>query len=163
MQPSEIPVHILLDTCSYCFKRCLDYCFILLQCLLQPSEIPEQLAGIWNCSVSQWPRFKRHFRCNMRQECANGEDETECPYSHCDHGGVRIDRHCYFYVVNNVGITWLEAQRECRLKGAQLASLSSLDRWNGVMTWLRWRSQWRDGGMVMYVGLTSAPPGLPFM
>ena len=99
----------------------------------------------------------------MRQECAKEEDETECPYSSCEHGGVRIHHDCYFIVVNNVGMTWLQAQRECRLKGAQLASLSSLAKWNGVMTWLHWHSQWRDGGKVMFVGFKSAPQGLPFM
>ena len=52
--------------------------------------------GPWNCSVPHWPRFKRHFRCNMRLECANEEDEAECPYSFCDHGLVRTYRHCYF-------------------------------------------------------------------
>ena len=142
-------------------------------CLLQPFETPERLAGIlnygqritWNCSVPHWPRFQRHFRCNMRQECANEEDETECPYSSCEHGGVRIHHACYFYVVNNVGMTLIEGKRECRFKRAQLASLSSLAKWNGVMTWLHWRNQWRDpfGEKFMFVGLKSAPQGLPFM
>ena len=132
-------------------------------CVLQPFKTPQHLEGTWNCSVPHWPRFQRHFRCNMRRECANEEDETECPYSSCEHGGVRIDHACYFYVENNWSITWLEAQHECRLKGAQLASMSSLSKWHRVMAWLHWRSQWRDGGMAMFVGLKSASQGLPFM
>ena len=83
----------------------------------------------WNCSVPHWPRFRRHFRCNMRQECANEEDEIQCPYSYCRHGGVRLDGLCFFYVVKDEGISWLEAQRECRLMGANLASLSSFRKW----------------------------------
>ena len=137
-----------------------------LVAVLQSSELPQRLAGTnntWNCSVRHWPRFQRHFRCNMRQECAHGEDETECPYSYCSHGGVRIDRHCYFYVVNDVGLTCREAQRECGLMGANLASLTSLGSWNGVMTWLHLHSLWKDGDTYTNIGLTSAQPALPYM
>ena len=157
------------------YSEISNFCFISLYgelkslngvsctCVLQPFETPQHLAGTWNCSVPHWPRFQRHFRCNMRQECANEEDETECPHSSCEHGGVRIEHDCYFYVVHNIGITWFEAQRKCRLKGAQLASLSSPAKWNGIMTWLRWRTQWRRRINGMFVGLKSAPQGLPFM
>ena len=131
--------------------------------VLQSSEHFAGSRNYWNCSVSAWPSFRRHFRCNMRKECVNEEDEIQCPYSYCSHGGVRIDRRCFFYVLKNEPVSWFGAQRECRLMGASLASLTSLHTWNGVMTWLHLDSRWRDGLKFMHVGLTSAPQGLPYM
>ena len=153
-----------IDLSPVCCSQ--QYWALILSRVLQPSEVPGRLAGTnspWNCSVQHWPHFQRHFRCNMRQECVNKEDEIQCPYSSCDHGGVRIKRYCYFYVVSNVSLSWLQAQLECRLMGARLASLSSLHKWNGVMTWLSWRQGWRDRDALMYVGLTSVPQGMPYM
>jgi hypothetical protein len=45
-------------------------------------------SGLWNCSVPHWSQLKRHFPCNLRQDCEAGEDETYCPYyrySTCRH------------------------------------------------------------------------------
>ena len=130
--------------------------------LLQGPEIPERLSGsnTWNCSMPHWWRFKRHFRCNLRQECVNGEDEVQCPYSPCSHGGVSIAHHCYFYVKRYV--TWLTAQRECRKLGAYLASLASPREWIDVLSWLRlvMRFNWKSR---MHIGLMPAPPNLPYM
>ena len=134
--------------------------------LLQSSEIPGRLANnTWNCSVQHWPRFQRHFCCNLRQECVSGEDEVQCPFSPCSHGGVSFAGHCYFTITSNVTATHLEARQECRKVGAHLASLTSPREWSDVTSWLflaaplfNDENEWS-----LYVGVASAPPTLPFM
>ena len=139
-------------------------------CVLQSSEIPHHIEGTsstWNCSVQLWPSFRRHFRCNMRQECANREDEIECPYSYCSQGGLLIDHRCYFHPKRYIHLSWFDAQQQCRLLGANLASLTSLRQWNGVMTWLNLRPQalilGRRISLCAVAGLKSAPQRLPFV
>ena len=136
----------------------VDICY-----LSQPSEIPEQFSSsnTWNCSVPHWPRFQRHFRCNMRQECVSGEDEVQCPYSPCSHGGVRLGRHCYFLAETYTAISWNEAQQKCRKQAAYLASLTSPREWSDVMSWLRLRIP--SIKYHVYIGLASVPPNFPFM
>ena len=106
--------------------------------VLQASQIPERLQDTttWNCSVPHWPRFRRHFRCNLRQDCASGEDEVQCPYSPCEHGGVSFQDQCYFFMENYNNVSWGLAQVECRKVGAYLASLTTHREWTDVMNWL---------------------------
>ena len=163
-QPFKMPEHISVSPCMVVQPFKMPELISVFPCMMfQLSEIPERLASTWNCSVPHWPRFQRHFRCNMRQECADENDESECPYSFCDHRGIRVDRHCYFYVENDVRISWFEARHECHLKGAKLASLSSLGKWNSVMTWLHWHPPRSEKSRYLAIGMTSTPPGLPFM
>ena len=135
--------------------------------VLQASEIPERLAGTttWNCSVPQWPRFRRHFRCDLHQDCASGEDEVQCSYSPCEHGGVSFHSHCYFIMLTNKSISWGEAYNECRKVGAYLASLTTRREWTDVMYWLHLAVPWllwtRD--KLIYVGILDAPASLPHM
>ena len=133
----------------------------------QSSEVPERLSGrnTWNCSVPHWPRFKRHFRCNLRQECIGREDEERCPYSSCRRGGVSFGHRCYFFIESEVRIHWREAQQQCRKQGANLASLALPREWSDVVTWihLHMPEERRQRDMTLYVGLTSAPLSLPYM
>ena len=135
--------------------------------LLQSSEVPERLSGrnTWNCSVRHWPRFKRHFRCNLRQECIGREDEERCPYSSCRRGGVSFGHRCYFFIENVERIHWLDAQQQCRKKGANLVSMTSPREWSDVVTWihLHMPEERHQKDMIIYVGVTSAPPTLPYM
>ena len=129
---------------------------------VQASEIPERLANnTWNCSVPHWPRFQNHFRCNLRQECVSREDEVQCPYSPCNHGGVIFAGHCYFYLTSNASISWNEAQPECRKVGAYMASLTTPREWSDVSSWLRLETRWQE--TEMYLGLASTSPSVPFM
>ena len=140
--------------CSYPFRPCL-----------QSSEIPQRLSKTWNCSVPHWPHFERHFRCNMRQECASSKDEVECPYSLCAHGGVSFFGHCYFIIRLKSWRTWDAARKECRKFGASLASLTSPREWSDVMRWLHLGVPWLIGytEKTLSIGLQSAPPSLPNM
>ena len=135
--------------------------------LLQPSEIPERLAinNTWNCSKPHWLRLQRHFRCNLRQECASGEDEAWCPYSPCEHGGVSFYGHCYFLVEKDVKVSWLQAQEECRDAGAYLASLATYREWTDVMKWLHLAISWLLACLKrpIFLGVTLAPDGLPHL
>ena len=135
--------------------------------MFQSSEIPGQTAdpSTWNCSVPHWPRFQRHFRCNLRQDCASGEDEDQCPYSPCEREGVSFHGQCYFILVNNVKVTWHDARRECRKSGAYLASLTTHREWTHVMNWLHLGIPWllRCKWKPVYLGVTSAQASLPHM
>ena len=136
--------------------------------LLQSPDVPERLTSnnTWNCSVPLWPHFKRHFRCNLRQECFNGEDEVQCPYSSCRHGGVSFHGHCYFIFEPDTRLTWFEARQECRKTRAYLASLTSAGEWSDVMTWLHLRSTRLKAGLGIkriYIGLATTTPNLPYM
>ena len=131
--------------------------------LLKVSEIPVELAGknTWNCSVPHWPRFQRHFRCNLRQECVQGEDEIQCPYSRSQEG-VSFGHRSYFFVTRGDDVSWAEGQSECRKAGAHLASLTSPRIWSDVMSWLHLGLPWLTFYRV-YIGLKSVPPSLPYM
>ena len=135
--------------------------------LLQSSEIPERVAGnnTWNCSVPFWPHFQRHFRCNLRQECVNGEDEVLCPYSTCRHGGVSFAGHCYFMVSSDSEVPWIEAQQGCRKVGAYLASLTSPGEWSDVMSWLHLSHPPPDHttSNCILLGLATTLPNQPHM
>ena len=129
--------------------------------VLQSSEIPKRLPSTitWNCSVPHWPRFQRHFHCNLRQECASGEDEVQCPYYPCSHGGVSFQGHCYFFTNCGKKRSWLEAHKDCREAGGYMASLTTAREWGDVNTWLSLDATWRH----IFVGLTSVSPRLPHM
>nr|KAG5696488.1 hypothetical protein BaRGS_016527 [Batillaria attramentaria] len=46
------------------------------------SFLPEQLPdGTWNCSVPYFGEFRQHFPCDVKPQCAAGEDEVDCPYT----------------------------------------------------------------------------------
>ena len=135
--------------------------------LLQSSNVPESLPGnnTWNCSVPHWSSFQRHFLCNLRQECANGEDEAQCPYAPCDRGGISFAGQCYFLVTDDTDITWKKAQTLCRNAGAYIVSLASPREWSDVMTWLHLAVPWLERRMyiITYLGLASPPSTLPSM
>ena len=109
--------------------------------------------------MPHWPHFQRHFRCNLRQECAGGEDEVQCPYSPCSHGGVSFQGHCYFFTNCGKKRSWLEAHKDCREAGGYMASLTTAREWGDVNTWLSLDATWRH----IFVGLTSVSPRLPHM
>ncbi|KAL8564184.1 hypothetical protein ACOMHN_017453 [Nucella lapillus] len=41
---------------------------------------PYQVKDQWNCSVV-WPGLYRHFPCDLRPQCMEGEEESACPYA----------------------------------------------------------------------------------
>ena len=127
----------------------------------QSPEIPERLptSPTWNCSVPHWPRFQRHFHCNLRQECVGGEDEVQCPYFPCSHGGVSFQGHCYFLAKSSRRRTWLQGHGDCQRAGGYMASLTTPREWGDVMTWLSLDTTWNR----VFFGLASASPRLPLM
>ena len=124
-----------------------------------PQPLPD---GTWNCSVPHWPDFRQHVLCNFKTECAGGEDEAPCPYTtqRCGQGRISIGDSCYIYVAPDHKISWLDADKSCRMKGAALASLTSGAEWSRVSHVFR---------RVMYVkrplfiGLRSYSRRLPVM
>ena len=135
--------------------------------VLQASQIPERLEDTttWNCSVPHWPLFRRHFRCNRRQDCASGEDEVQCPYSPCEHGGVSFQGQCYFIMENYNNANWGLAQEECRKVEAYLASLTTHRKWTDVMNWLHLGAPWKLWELLnqVYLGAMDAPASMPHM
>ena len=105
----------------------------------RPLRLPD---GTWNCSVANWPDFRHHFPCNLRAECARGEDEEQCPYNRprCGRGRLSVGGRCYYIrsfqrleklvslsILREgyVRVSWKAAEERCRQEGGHLASLSS--------------------------------------
>ena len=58
----------------------------------QISRKPTRLdSGQWNCTGSEWHRFKPHLQCNLKTECEGGEDEAECHHKPCHNVGFLVD------------------------------------------------------------------------
>ncbi|KAK7484422.1 hypothetical protein BaRGS_00024307 [Batillaria attramentaria] len=125
------------------------------------SALPEQLSDRkWNCSVPHWADFKQHIPCNLVPDCVSGEDEEDCPYSSdaCGQGHFSVGGTCYRYVTSNHKLTWEEASAACLNRGERLASLSTLEKWYGVLEVLL--NYGNRGG---FLGLKSSNPSLPSM
>ena len=60
---------------------------LIVQMTSQPKQVKE---GLWNCSGPSWPDFRHHFFCNRRIDCADAEDEYDCPYTLCADGGTHF-------------------------------------------------------------------------
>nr|KAG5697422.1 hypothetical protein BaRGS_008848 [Batillaria attramentaria] len=67
--------------------------FKLLFSFHNHTAVPQRLSeGTWNCSVPYFSNFQQHFRCDLDQDCAGAEDETDCPYtSHVTHEFLSCD------------------------------------------------------------------------
>ena len=114
--------------------------------------------------MPHWPDFQPHLACDQRRDCLGGEDERDCPYRRCRHGGLAITDRCYFPVTPDTALSWIDAQLGCRRYGAHLASLTSPGEWYDVMRWLRTDTD-RGGGWhnALYVGLASVTSEMPHM
>ena len=124
-----------------------------------PQPLPD---GTWNCSVPHWPDFRQHVLCNFKTECAGGEDEAPCPYTtqRCGQGRISIGDSCYIYVAPDHKISWLDADKSCRMKGAALASLKSAGEWRRVYYTLR-RELFAN--RPLFIGIQSSSKELPVM
>ena len=127
--------------------------------------LPQRLEdGTWNCSVPHWADFQQHLQCNLRVECASGEDEAQCPYTtdDCGPGRISIDGVCYVYVVPEEAVSWVEADNNCRLGNSRLASLETEEEWIRVTRFLT-----EFGGLSetnpLYIGLKLSVGQLPDM
>lgn len=127
------------------------------------TALPQQFPnGSWNCSVPYWPDFKQHFLCNFNTECAGGEDEASCPYTTetCGPGLISIGGLCYIYRIPQHKISWMDADRLCRLQGATLALLKSDEEWSRVAHDLRRGIHPRKP---LFIGLRTSSRRLPAM
>ena len=150
-----------------------DSLCVLSHCVLQSSEVPDSLSddNTWNCSVPHWPRFQRHFRCNLREECVNGR-RGPVPLLPLHQWGGQFRGQCFFYLQHRRKVSWSGAQVVCREVGAYLASLTSPREWSDVMSWLH-LGTWEPFRRIVFnpkfnrallvVGLASAAPSLPYM
>ena len=114
--------------------------FRLLYSFHSRRQTPEMLAnGMWNCSVAVWNSIKDHFPCDLKAQCAGGEDEKGCPYSSplCAPGEFFFGHSCYSYVKNKLDINWTFASVQCQTRGGHLASLNDMAEWRNVMKMLR--------------------------
>ncbi|KAK7485640.1 hypothetical protein BaRGS_00023089, partial [Batillaria attramentaria] len=143
---------------SYAYTRGHFTGFRMLVLVLSHRAVPERLPGDkWNCSRWFWT-FRRHFRCDFRQDCVNGEDERDCSYKNhtCGEGWVLLEGKCYLYVRDKQRLSWNDASAACHDRGGYLASLNTPDEYLAVVRFLAARS---DGDV--YIGLQSPSPILP--
>ena len=134
--------------------------FRLVYSVHQQGQTPERLAnGLWNCSVPFWASVKIHFQCDLAKECAEGEDERDCPYSNplCARGEFFLGHSCYTYGKVEP-MSWKSASLQCQNRGAQLVSLNDVDEWRSVTGMLR-----QFDVVDVYTGLRDASPALPMM
>ncbi|KAK7475463.1 hypothetical protein BaRGS_00033282, partial [Batillaria attramentaria] len=123
------------------------------------TALPKQLSvSKWNCSVPYWDDFRRHFQCDFKQDCVNGEDERDCLYKNhtCGEGWVLLEGKCYLYVRGKQHVTWNDASAACHERGGYLASLNTPDEYVAVMRFLAALTD-----VAVYVGLRSPSPSLP--
>ena len=112
--------------------------------------------------MAHWPDFRQHLLCNYKTECAGGEDEAPCPYTNdrCGQGRITIGDSCYIYGAPNHKISWLDANKSCKLKGATLASLKSAAEWSRVTSEHR---SVLHAERPLFIGLRSSSKRLPAM
>ena len=68
-----------------------------------------------NCSGINTSSLPEHIRCNFRQDCLDGEDETDCPYNStsCPHGGYLLNHKCVYIHAPDYPISWEQAAALC--------------------------------------------------
>ena len=135
--------------------------FRLLYSLYSKEQTPQQFVdGTWNCCAAFWVSFQEHFSCNLAVQCAERDDEMNCPYSSplCEPGDFFLGHSCYNYVKTESLTTWSFASVQCQKQGRQLVSLNDVDEWRSVTKQLR-----RYHISLMFAGLRITPLTLPKM
>ena len=104
-----------------------EQCFKMFFAFLPKSRTPERLSsGLYNCSVYYYERFRRHFECNMKAECADGRDERACDFtSRVCKGWVAAPGKCYKLISFHSAVTSTVAAQECKARGSNLAALKN--------------------------------------
>ena len=119
--------------------------------------VPEQLAdGTWNCSVSYWPALQAHFPCDLQKNCAEGQDERDCPYTkpQCGLGFITAGRSCFVLVSLGRMVSWSQASDHCVRGGMHLASLNTEAQWRDILDALSLRDS-HDVFRGVLIGLSS--------
>ena len=128
--------------------------------LSQPDSTPEMTSkSEWNCTVDYWEDFLPHLACNLRRECAAGEDEHHCHYQPCQTGGFTAHGGCYLLVRTEAPIPFDAARQECQQRDGYLVSFNTVVEMEAVTEAVWARSRKFD----FIVGLTSAPASLQSM
>ena len=109
--------------------------FRLLFSFHPDAEKPEKLpGGKWNCSVPNWSELLQHFPCNLKADCAAGEDEADCPYTSplCPLGQFHYGHSCYLYVKPDELMSWNDVSADCQLRGGHLVTFNDWAEWDYV-------------------------------
>nr|KAG5710978.1 hypothetical protein BaRGS_013712 [Batillaria attramentaria] len=104
--------------------------------LTVPRASPE---GKWNCSLPDGEPLARTFACDLKADCLEGEDESDCPFASpaCGDGLISLGTSCYELIRPETDLTWHEASDVCLKRGAKLASLNTYAEWKNVFDFLR--------------------------
>ena len=91
-------------------------------------EYPPVLdSGYFNCSTQAYKNVKQYLECNVRSECENEEDETDCSFSSANcRSGFDINGKCYKLWLMPHELTWNQAHIQCMSRGGSLMILNSL-------------------------------------
>nr|KAG5710971.1 hypothetical protein BaRGS_013705 [Batillaria attramentaria] len=131
--------------------------FAFFHNLTVPRASPE---GKWNCSLTHGEHLARTFACDLKADCLEGEDESDCPFASpaCGDGLISLGTSCYELISPETDLTWREASDVCLKRGAKLASLNTYAEWKNVFDFLRKLILER-----VFIGLTQHTPSLPEM
>ena len=86
--------------------------------------------NIYNCSVSQFYKYKDLLRCNLIRECEGNEDEKDCAIygTACGMGAVESGEKCYTVVYPHRHLSWFEARSVCLSKQQSLITFTPHDK-----------------------------------
>nr|KAG5710982.1 hypothetical protein BaRGS_013716 [Batillaria attramentaria] len=116
--------------------------------------------GKWNCSLTHGEHLARTFACDLKADCLEGEDESDCPFASpaCGDGLISLGTSCYELIRPETDLTWHEASDVCVRRGAKLASLNTYAEWKNVFDFLRKLILER-----VFIGMKRHTPSLPEM
>lgn len=162
-----IPPAVLLQTSAFfvrlaCTRSVGVTSVRLIFSFHSATNLPEQAPdGKWNCSVPHWTDFSRHFLCDLKVQCARGEDELTCPYTmeRCGLGFITVYDSCFEYVKTDRSVSWDEAADLCQQRGSSLPALKTWELWRSFVQFLNSGFMWSYA----VIGLQTAPQGLPHM
>ena len=109
--------------------------------------------------MTHWPDFQPHLACNLKTECASGEDEQGCRHQTCGQGGFVVEGRCYVLGHPEEPLTFYEAREKCINFGGYLASFNTRSEMDAVIDTMWSRSRNFD----FHVGLTFTAPNLDLM
>ena len=137
----------------------MTFCELTSGFFSQAPELPQHLSSReWNCSTDYWNDFRDHLLCNLQTQCAGAEDEQNCGYPMCSHGGFWLHGVCFVIKLPEHDISFMQAYDSCRKINGRLPSFASEQKRKRFVDFVLPRSK-----LAMYMDVRSTMPDVPEM